>query len=565
MKQTLKKLPLLLLLLCLFVSLLPLHASAIDYSAFDEETVEAAVYAAFLTAADAIEEEVARLRASGEVFKDSLGNPLDMDEVLSAYETNAALFRAGTLSFDPGKLVGTNYLYYLYYVGEFVSIADVASEVCFLLGTSYYLDRMDGEDQFNAAFIRGYQQIIGDKFGYYYTEEDLASQDASVHYVGIGVSVLLTDDGYAEVVQVFRGSSAEEAGILGGDVIVAVNGEDFAKIGYNDAIDLIRGEEGTLVTVSVRRGSEILHFTMERRQTTSSSVTYEAISSQNGKIGFIRISTFNEITFPQFCDAVEALEAEGVESYIFDVRNNLGGLLTSVLGILDYILPENTNIPLVRMQYSDGSARSIYSLEDYMPNAYKNGFEKAKNHSIAKPIAVLCNGSSVSASELFVSCLRDFEYAEIIGETTYGKGVGQSSYSFTNGGYLYLTAFYYAPPLSENYHEVGITPDRVVSLSDEAKSTNLFLLPYELDTQLQAAVSYIESVDLSKDPAVPTLPPSGSNGDVTLVLWIMLGVLCVMLLSILVLLFFFIRRGRKTAEDTLFSAQKRSDGSDMFH
>lgn len=565
MKQTLKKLPLLLLLLCLFVSLLPLHASAIDYSAFDEEAIEAAVSAAFLTAADAIEEEVARLRASGEVFKDSLGNPLDMDEVLSAYETNAALFRAGTLSFDPGKLVGTNYLYYLYYVGEFVSIADVASEVCFLLGTSYYLDRMDGEDQFNAAFIRGYQQIIGDKFGYYYTEEDLASQDASVHYVGIGVSVLLTDDGYAEIVQVFRGSSAEEAGILGGDVIVAVNGEDFAKIGYNDAIDLIRGEEGTLVTVSVRRGSEILHFTMERRQTTSSSVTYEAISSQNGKIGFIRISTFNEITFPQFCDAVEALEAEGVESYIFDVRNNLGGLLTSVLGILDYILPENTNIPLVRMQYSDGSARSIYSLEDYMPNAYKNGFEKAKNHSITKPIAVLCNGSSVSASELFVSCLRDFEYAEIIGETTYGKGVGQSSYSFTNGGYLYLTAFYYAPPLSENYHEVGITPDRVVSLSDEAKSTNLFLLPYELDTQLQAAVSYIESVDLSKDPAVPTLPPSGSNENVTLVLWIMLGVLCVMLLSILVLLFFFIRRGRKTAEDTLFSAQKRSDGSDMFH
>ncbi len=565
MKQTLKKLPLLLLLLCLFVSLLPLHASAIDYSAFDEETVEAAVSAAFLTAADAIEEEVARLRASGEVFKDSLGKPLDMDEVLSAYETNAALFRAGTLSFDPGKLVSTNYLYYLYYVGEFVNFADVASEVCFLLGTSYYLDRMDGEDQFNAALIRGYQQIIGDKFGYYYTEEDLASQDASVHYVGIGVSVLLTDDGYAEVVQVFRGSSAEEAGILGGDVIVAVNGEDFAKIGYNDAIDLIRGEEGTLVTVSVRRGSEILHFTMERRQTTSSSVTYETISSQNGKIGFIRISTFNEITFPQFCDAVEALEAEGVESYIFDVRNNLGGLLTSVLGILDYILPENTNIPLVRIQYSDGSARSIYSLEDYMPNAYKNGFEKAKNHSIAKPIAVLCNGSSVSASELFVSCLRDFEYAEIIGETTYGKGVGQSSYSFTNGGYLYLTAFYYAPPLSENYHEVGITPDRVVSLSDEAKSTNLFLLPYELDTQLQAAVSYIESVDLSKEPAVPTLPPSGNNGNVTLVLWIMLGVLCVMLLSILVLLFFFIRRGRKTAEDTLFSAQKRSDGSDMFH
>ena len=200
-----------------------------------------------------------------------------------------------------------------------------------------------------------------------------------------------------------------------------------------------------------------------------------------------------------------------------------------------------------------------------MPNAYKNGFEKAKNHSIAKPIAVLCNGSSVSASELFVSCLRDFEYAEIIGETTYGKGVGQSSYSFTNGGYLYLTAFYYAPPLSENYHEVGITPDRVVSLSDEAKSTNLFLLPYESDTQLQAAVSYIESVDLSKEPAVPTLPPSGNNGNVTLVLWIMLGVLCVMLLSILVLLFFFIRRGRKTAEDTLFSAQKRSDGSDMFH
>ncbi len=566
MKTSMKKISVLLLLLCLLSSLLSVGISAADApNPFDEAAITTAIDAAFLSAADAIREEVDGFRASGEILEDSLGNPVDMDELISIYETNIAILESGTLTFDAVKLVNVNALYYYYYIEDFVSIADVADEICYLFGTAYYLDRLNEEELVNAALIRCYQQVIGDRFGYYYTEEDLASQDASVNYVGIGVSVLLTDDGYAEIVQVFQHSSAEEAGILPGDIIVAVNGEDFAKIGYNDAINLIRGEEGTTVTVSVRRGNAILHFTMERRQTTSYSVTYESLDSQNGKIGFVRISSFNETTFTQFCEAVEALEAEGVSSYIFDVRSNPGGMLTSVLGILDYILPDNTNIPLVRMQYSDGRTESFYSIDDYMSGAYQNGFEKAKNHSIDKPIAVLCNSGSASASELFVSCLRDFEYAKIIGEVTYGKGVGQSGYNFKNGGQLLLTTFYYAPPLSENYHDVGITPDQEVSLSDEAKSVNLFLLSYELDTQLQAAVSYIESVDISQAPQAPQLPPTDKNGGEALVLWILLGILCAMLLVILVLLFFFIRRGSKTAEDTLFSAQKRSDGSDMFH
>ena len=198
-----------------------------------------------------------------------------------------------------------------------------------------------------------------------------------------------------------------------------------------------------------------------------------------------------------------------------------------------------------------------------MPGAYQNGYEKAKNHSIDKPIAVLCNENSASAAELFVSCLQDFEYAEIIGETTYGKGVGQSGYSFKAGGQLLLTAFYYAPPLSGNYHEVGVTPDRIVSLSDEAKSINLFLLPEKDDAQLQAAISYMESIDLSAPPSVPHAP-SNKNGE-TIVLWVLLGVLCAMLIAVIVLLFFFLKKGRRETEDTLFSSQKRSDGSDMFH
>ncbi|MBQ8907331.1 MAG: PDZ domain-containing protein [Clostridia bacterium] len=566
MKNRIKKLSVLFLLFCLLLSSLSLGVFATETGDFGEEVIEAAIYAGFSSAALRMQEEVDGWRASGEILEDSLGNPVDMDELISVYETNIAILEGGTLSFDAGKLATTNLLYYSYYIDDFTQMKDAAAELCYIFGTSYYLDRLDEEELVNAALIRSYQQVIGDRFGYYYTEEDLASQDASVNYVGIGVSVLLTDDGYAEVVQVFQNSSAEEAGMLGGDIIVAVNGEDFAKIGYNDAIDLIRGEEGTTVTVSVRRGTDILHFTMERRQTTSYSVTYEVLESENGKIGFVRISSFNETTFPQFCDAVEALEAEGVLSYIFDVRSNPGGMLQSVLGILDYILPDNTGLPLVRLQYKDGDTVSYYSVEDYVKGAYQNDFAKAKNHSLNKPIAVLCNSGSASASELFVSCLRDFEYAQIIGENTYGKGVGQSGLNFKTGGQLLLTTFYYAPPLSENYHDVGIVPDKLVSLSDEAKSVNLFLLSYELDAQLQAAVSYIESIDLSEPPAPPVTSPDTDKGDLeAILLWVLLGVLALLLALTLVLLFVFIRKGKRSNEDTLFSSQKRSDGSDMFH
>ena len=591
MKNRAKRISVFFLLLCLvcsFVFSVTAETGPADphptISANAEE-ITVALERAFADTATTLENEVAKLRESGEIWQDSLGNPVDMEKLFATFETNISILKNGNLTFDAYKLALVESFYRGVFIGEYASFSGAASSLVYHFASSYYLDKLTTEALVTDTLIRSYQATV-DKYGSYYTEEEWNAQEEEVNYVGIGISVLVTDDGYAEVIQVFKDSSAEEAGVLPGDIIVGVNSEDFATLGYNDAIDLIRGEEGTTVSITLRRGDKIITLEMERRQTTSYSVTYEVLNeAENGKTGFIRISSFNETTFTQFCEAVEALEEEGVVSYIFDVSSNTGGSLESVLGVLDYILPDDTALPLVRLAYKDQTPIEYDSIDDYLYQNYSKAqynvkkvvYEKAQNHKITQPIAVLCNGGTASAAELFVSCLRDFDYAKVIGETTYGKGVGQQGYRITDyyeynqqtyyfldGSLLFLTAFYYAPPTSSNYDGVGIVPDQTVALSDEAKGINLFRLEYSKDSQLQAAVAYIETVDVTTQPPHQT-PSDVEEGAPSTLLFILLGVLVLMLLLVLTLLFLFMKKGRQAPKDRFFSesaASKRD--SDLF-
>ena len=529
--------------------------------------------AALLTRADAIESalEEAFRQKSAELYaladdyrsgvklpEDEEGNLLDVNETIAKLETAASYLP--TLSLDSYALAIVEYAYDNMYVGTYQSISVLAKEMTDVLVSLFDLSKLTSETAVSDALIRAYMIAIGDKYASYFNESEYAEYmaDSQAEYGGIGVTVTQLDDGYVEVLSVTPNSPAEKAGIQLGDIIVGVNGEDFAKLGYSTAINMIRGKEGEAVTVTVKRREETFDATMTREMLTEYTVSYKILSAGEGKIGFIRISQFDEGTFSQFVQAYEALGEAGAEKFVFDVRNNLGGRLEAVLGILEYILPEKDDLPLIRMQYKSESIayKSVFDYLEENGNSadVKKAYSKAKNHQIDAPIAVLCNEFTASAGELFTSCLKDYGSAKIFGTVTYGKGMGQTGYMLTdyfanNGegiGYyklavFNLSTFYYAPPVSDNYEGKGITPNYTVELSEEAASINFYKLSEEMDNQLKAATDY-----LSEKNGVPYEPPKESGKAV---IWVLFGTLSAVTIVLAAFFVVMLSREAKKKED----------------
>ncbi len=391
---------------------------------------------------------------------------------------------------DQRKVSRAELYYRQFYVGEYRSVEDCAAEIEEAVRAVVGIRTVTDTETATGLYIDLYARMQGDYYAYYYSPDDYGDygDDLEGEYTGIGVSVSVNEEGYAEILNVFPGSPAEEVGMLPGDVLIAVGGEDFARNGYNKAVDRTRGEAGTSVSLTVRRGASELDFTVVRRPVTEVTVDSRMIGED---VGYIRIISFNERTYEQFVAAHRALDAQGAASFVFDVRYNPGGTLNSVVAILEYILPDG---PIVRMNYkNDGDDATVSSIYD-IHTGYMNGDTRVyyENHAITEPMVVLTNGGTASAGELFTSALNDYDVATVVGETTYGKGVGQSSLPLANdGSYLVFTVFYYDPPFTGNYKGVGITPDVAVSLSEEAAGVNIYKLPYEQDAQLQYAVGHL--------------------------------------------------------------------------
>ncbi len=393
---------------------------------------------------------------------------------------------------DYEKVATVQSHYHSYYIGEFRTVESCAQEIFDTLSAIPGVRTVDDREDATGLFIDIYVRLMGDYYGYYYAPTDYSdyTDDLNGEYTGIGVSVSVNAAGYAEILNVFPGSPAEEVGILPGDVIVAVEGEDFALIGYQNAVDRIRGAAGTSVGLTLERDGVRLGFSVVRRAVTEVTVDSRML---DGNIGYIRIVSFNERTYEQFVSAHRALDAEGAVAYVFDVRYNPGGTLNSVVAMLEYILPDG---PIVHLNYKndidDTTIDSIYDIN----RLYMDGVERVyyRDHAITEPMVVLANGSTASAGELFTSSLDDYGVATVIGEQTYGKGVGQTSLPLaTDGSALVMTVFSYDPPTSGNYDGEGIEPDIKVSLSEEAAGKNLYKLTYAEDAQLQAAVAALAS------------------------------------------------------------------------
>ena len=342
---------------------------------------------------------------------------------------------------------------------------------------AYYIgiDEMDEEyvSQFLCAALL---YASGDAYAAYYSPEEYknASQSLEGNSAGVGISIEYRDDLYIGITKVYKGSPASNAGIKVGDIVVAIDGKDVLQMNYKEINDAFQGEAGAAVQLTVKRGDDLVDFTVIRdvfvMQTVDSHMYKDGATSK--KVGVVQILNFNNATTVQFKDAVNALIEEGAEALVFDVRGNPGGNLDSVVAMLDFLLPEGK---IVRI--TDRNGREVQS---YSSDA----------SCIDLPMAVLTDGETASAAELFASALKDFDKAITVGTQSFGKGTMQIMIPLPDGGAFKFSYRYYSPPISDNFHGVGITPDIEVTLPE---GTLVTYLTDETDGQLSAAVDHLLS------------------------------------------------------------------------
>ena len=326
------------------------------------------------------------------------------------------------------------------------------------------------DDMYSAMF-----DSIGDPYSTYMTAEEYAAYvaDRSGNYVGIGISVVYDKaTGGAYIHRVTTDSPAAKAGLQPGDIVTAVGKLTLSFDTYNQALNLVRGEEGTAVKLTVLRNGESLQMEVIRGKMKTENVFYEKLE---GNVAYVEILSFSEdITVSQFEAALKQAAEEGCTSYVFDLRNNPGGSLDVICKCLDLLLPEGDIVHIVS---ADGKSESRKS---------------DKEHFLDAPMAVLCNGNTASAAELFTADLRDYGLATIVGETTFGKGTMQSITPLTDGSALKITHRYYNPASNVSYDGVGIKPHEgcEVILTEE-ELDNFYKMTHEEDRQLQKALDVL--------------------------------------------------------------------------
>ena len=337
-----------------------------------------------------------------------------------------------------------------------------------ILNENFYFE--EDEQAKQDGLIKGYMEGLDDPYSVYYTRDEYAEfmEDTEGEYVGVGVQVSQNvDTKVITVVKVFDGSPAKEAGIEAQDVISEVDGEDVGEQELDAVVDKIRGVEGTDVKITVYRRSDGKdhEYTMKRRKVENPTVEYKMLSDN---IGYIAVSSFYEVTANQFIDAVGELNVQGMEGLIVDLRDNGGGLLDIAVEMLDFMLPEGK---IVYTKDKDGNI-----IESYNSTA---------EQQFTKPLVLLVNGYSASASEIFAGAIKDYGIGTLVGTTTYGKGIVQRLFPLEDGSAVKVTIAKYFTPNGNDIHKVGIEPDVEVEF-DSVKYKDS---DGEEDNQLDAAVN----------------------------------------------------------------------------
>ncbi len=297
--------------------------------------------------------------------------------------------------------------------------------------------------------------------------------DTRGEFGGLGIEIGM-ESGVVKVISPIDDTPAEQAGIKAGDFIVKIGNEQVQGKSLMEAVKLMRGPVGTSIKLTIRRKNvkKSLEFEIIRKIIEIKSVNSEILGREKN-LGYIRLKSFNENSDKQFLKIVKQFENKfQVDGYILDLRNNPGGLLSQAINITDFFL-------------DDGE---IVSTKGRKASETRKFFAKKGDEINGKPVIILINNGSASASEIFAGALKDHKRAIILGENSYGKGSVQSIIPLRNGGGMRLTISKYYLPSGKSISEVGVTPDILVEETDEN-----FKINSQSDNQLNYAIKLFNS------------------------------------------------------------------------
>lgn len=342
-----------------------------------------------------------------------------------------------------------------------------------ILKDTYY-DKVD-ENKLLEGAISGMTESLRDPYTVYFTAEQMNSfsERADGEYVGVGMHVIMDNDGILTVVDTFEDSPARKAGLTKDDKILKVDGKDVTSIkDENIIISMIKGKENTNVKITVYRPSEekSIDFDIVRKKIKVSNIEWEMLE---GNVGYIRILMFDNDAYSYFAKALDELAAKGMKGLIIDVRDDPGGDYEQVVEIADRLLPKGLIV--------------------YTEDRNKKRDEKfSDERQFDKPLAILVNGNSASASEVLSGAIKDHKKGKLIGTKTFGKGLVQQVYGFKDGSGLKLTVSRYFTPSGQCIQGIGIEPDIKVEPLDEYKDYPVSNIPRDKDVQLKRAHDYIK-------------------------------------------------------------------------
>lgn len=331
-----------------------------------------------------------------------------------------------------------------------------------------YSDKLTKE-QIEDGIYKGFAESMGDPYTVYYNAEETKDlfESTSGQFSGIGALLSLElKTGLARINKVYEDSPAEKAGLKEGDIIYQVDEHEFLSGDLSELVSWVRGEEGTKVVIKVYRGEN-----MEKKEFTVTRGIVEAVTVSSSmledKIGYLAISEFDTVTYEQFKEELAELEKQDMKGLIIDLRGNPGGILDITVNMLKEILPKGM----------------IVSTKD--KNGKKEEYKNPKDHTFKKPLVVLVDENSASASEIFTGAVKDHGVGTIVGKTTYGKGIVQRIIELRDGSSLKVTISEYFTPSGECIHGKGIKPNVEVEFQFDPEKD-------QYDSQMQKAIAIIK-------------------------------------------------------------------------